>query len=87
MADSSIWHADMPRDRREDLMTLWDVIGGIAGGASIMALPFLVTVPGLIALLGLCIAVVLPLVALGLALGILSAPIVAIWRLVRLVRR
>jgi hypothetical protein len=31
--------------------------------------------------------VVLPLVALGLALGILSAPIVAIWRLVRLVRR
>jgi hypothetical protein len=52
-----------------------------------MALPFLVTVPGVIALLGLCIAVLLPLAALGLALAVLSAPAVALWWLVRLVRR
>jgi VIT1/CCC1 family predicted Fe2+/Mn2+ transporter len=87
VADSHTWHAAMPRDKREELMTLWDVIAGIAGGAAVMALPFLVTVPGMIALLGLCIAVLLPLAALGLALAVLSAPAVALWWLVRLVRR
>lgn len=71
----------------ENVMTLWDVIGGIVGGASVMALPFLVAVPGLIALLGLCVALVLPLLALGLAAGIVGAPIVGIWWLTRLARR
>lgn len=83
MSDSRTSHTELSRDRREDLLTLWDVIGGIAGGASVMALPFLVTVPGLIALLGLCVAVLLPLVAVGLAFGLVSAPFVGIWWLIR----
>jgi hypothetical protein len=79
MSDSRIRHS-------EDLMSLWDVIGAIAGGASIMALPFLVAVPGLIALLGLCVALVIPLLALGLAAGIVGAPFVGIWWLTRRTR-
>jgi len=80
-------HAETPRGPREDLMSLLDVTGGIAAGASVMGLPFLVMVPGLIALLGLCIPLLLPLLALGLVVGILGAPVAGIWWLARLVRR
>ena len=40
-------------------------------------------VPGLIAVLGLLLPLLIVLVALGLALALLSAPFVAIWALVR----
>lgn len=73
--------------RRTDLVSLLDIASDIVGAITLLALPFAVMTPGLLALLGLSIPLLLPLVALGLLLGILSIPIAALWWLVRMTRR
>lgn len=72
---------------RQGLIVALDAAGDIIGGIALLALPLAVLTPGLIALLGLSIPLLLPLVALALVLGILGAPLAGVWMLVKVIRR
>ena len=87
MPDSPTRHVQSSTGSRHELTKLLDVINGINGGIAVMFLPFMVAVPGLLAILGLCIALILPVMALGLLFGVLSLPAIGIWLIVRLLRR
>jgi hypothetical protein len=72
---------------RDEAMKAFDTTNATIGGIALLGLPSAVMAPGLIAMLGLCIPLILPLVALGLVFGILSIPFAGIWWLVRMARR
>jgi hypothetical protein len=80
-------HAAGSADWRNEAMKAVDITNEIMGGVALLALPIVVMTPGLIAVLGLCIPLILPLAALGLAFGILSIPFAAVWWLARMARR
>lgn len=87
MTGSPTRHAAGSADWRDEAMKAVDITNDIVGGVALLALPLAVMTPGLIAILGLCIPLSLPLAALGLAFGILSIPFAAVWWLARMARR
>lgn len=71
---------------REAAVALIDISGDIGGGLTLIGLPLLVMLPGLTVGLVLCIPLLLPFIVLPLVIGVLAAPFLAIWGLVRLFR-
>ena len=87
MPDSPTRHADSAGAWGEALVALMDITNDIIGGITLLALPVVVMAPGLLAMVALGIPLLLPFVALGLVLGIVSIPFIAGWWLVRTVWR